>query len=61
MTVPSRNDLMIRNLMRQNRKVEKKLCHKQFPDCPSIPTKELCKLCPFVKSLSSIDINIKQE
>jgi len=50
MAVPSRNDLMVRNLMNQ-RKIKKHLtkCEKQFPDCPREPNKNDCGVCPFWK------------
>jgi len=50
MAVPSRNDLMVKNLMNQ-RKTKKysTKCEKQFPDCPEKPNEKECGVCPFWK------------
>jgi rRNA maturation endonuclease Nob1 len=49
MAVPKRTDIMIRNAMKRNAKVDNLGCKKQFPDCPNEPNKEFCKVCPLWK------------
>ena len=47
MTVPSRQDKMIKNLMKQKDRNMLNKCFKQFPECPLEPNKMDCGKCPF--------------
>ena len=52
MATPSRNDLMIRNIVARKRKKDNiinTLCEYQFPDCPKDRNYEECNLCPYWK------------
>ena len=42
----------IRNKVKSNKiSKENLICKKQFPECPEVPNKEWCKLCPCYKSV----------